>query len=177
MEKEHVHKDRGKERVRKNGRERESYTRVLRCNAPVRWTPVETARPFLDRVVLFFILCQFVPYCSCLLSFSFSLRPSAYLLPFLRGFCLWWKGNHGALRVTGPVVFFSSREDQPPPPSTPIVVFSFRSLLPLFIVLSSYVLFAPNAALVRLRPLLLRLVMTKSCTSVNHHPPLPVFLR
>lgn len=51
-----------------------------------------------------------------------------------------------------------------------------RSLLPLFIVLSSCVLFAPNAALVRLRPLLLRLVMTKSCTSVNHHPSLPVFL-
>lgn len=54
---------------------------------------------------------------SCLLSFSFSLHPSAYLLPFLRGFCLRWKGNHGALRVTGPAVFFSSREDLPPPPS------------------------------------------------------------
>lgn len=46
------------------------------------------------------------------LVFFLASPPSAYLLPFLRGFCPRWKGNHGALRVTGPVVFFSSREDR-----------------------------------------------------------------
>lgn len=52
-------------------------------------------------------------------------------------------------------------------------------LLSLFVVLlpSSYVSFVPSAALVRPRPFLLRLVMTKSCTTVNRHPPLPVFSR
>lgn len=101
-------------------------------------------------------------------SLVFFLRPSAYLLPFLRGFCLRWKGNHGALRVTGPAVFFSSREDQPPPPS-PRLSFS-RFILPFLF------FFVPSAALVRPEtPSSPTCVMTKSCTSVNCHPPLPVF--
>lgn len=59
------------------------------------------------------------------------LPPSAYLLSFLRGFCLRWKGNHGASRVTGPTVFFSSRGD--PSPSHPIVASLSLSLLVSFL--------------------------------------------
>lgn len=55
-----------------------------------------------DRVVLFFL---------CLISALPLSPPSAYLLSFLRGFCLRWKGNRGASRVTGPTVFFSSPAD------------------------------------------------------------------
>jgi len=170
MEKEHIYEDRERENEKENESEWER-TKVLRCNAWVRWTPVETARPFLDHVVLFFI----VHHASAVLDVesSFSLRPCAYLLPFFRGFCLRWKGNHGALRVTGPAVFFSSREGQPSPSSSFQLSLSRLVLFSLF-VHSSFVSFVPSAVLVR-DPLLHWLVMTKSCTSVNRHPPLPVF--
>lgn len=71
---------------------------------------------------------------------SFSLSPPlhpAYLLSFLRGFCLRWKGNHGASRVTGPTVFFSSRGGQLPSLSS-------RLSLTRLVRLSLFVFFLPR---------------------------------
>lgn len=71
------------------------------------------------------------PCCSYLSSLLF-----VCLFPFLRGFCLRWRDNHGALRVTGSAVFFSSSgrptatssptvarssSSPPPPPSSPFL--------------------------------------------------------
>lgn len=129
-----------------------------------RESPLNSGR---DRATLFRPRCPLLPMphlgtarrsLFLSLSFSPSLHP-AYLLSFLRGFCLRWKGNHGASRVTGPTVFFSSRGDQLPSLSLRLFCslacppFSFR--------------FLPAKNRRTRGELFSRRVMTKSCTTVN----------
>lgn len=107
MEKEHIYK----EREREGARVTPEYLDATRESVELRSRPRDPFPTVLSSSSSCVSSCG-TYISSCLFSrFLSHFTPIRYLLPFLRGFCPRWKGNHGALRVTGPVVFFSSRED------------------------------------------------------------------
>lgn len=178
MEKEHIYRDR--ERERAGGRQRErvtpEYLDATRESVELRSRPRDPFSTVLSSSSSCVQLVRVLPRRAFSRSLSRFARPPIYFHFFVVFACR-WKGNHGALRVTGPAVFFSSREDQPPTSITPIVAFSSRSLS--LLPSSSFILRTFHSCQAQPSsgrdPSSPRLVMTKSCTSVNRHPPLPVF--
>lgn len=169
MEKEHIYKDR--ERTGENERVTPKYLDATRESVELRSRPRDPFSIVLSSSSSCVSSCG-IARCAFSHLLSRFTRPPIYSRFFVV-FAYSGRVIMVLYALLDPPSSFL-RKDQLPPPLFRLSL-SHLILFLLFVVFFSCVSFVPNAALVRLRPLLFRLVMIKSCISVNRHPPLPVF--